>query len=172
MTVRSGATPRLRRNASWSSPLRSAGRLCVVTATPVCRCASAAAVSTRATSSVMPSSSVTTLIIPANILFEASLSYLGVGVPPETPSWGRQLSDATQWFESAWWMMVFPGVFLLLTTLAFNLVGDGLRDALDPRASAMSYRRVHRRKREREARRNANAGVAGPETAIAVDGST
>jgi ABC-type dipeptide/oligopeptide/nickel transport system permease subunit len=114
----------------------------------------------------------TTLIIPANILFEASLSYLGVGVPPETPSWGRQLSDATQWFESAWWMMVFPGVFLLLTTLAFNLVGDGLRDALDPRASAMSYRRVHRRKREREARRNANAGVAGPETAIAVDGST
>jgi peptide/nickel transport system permease protein len=94
----------------------------------------------------------TTLIIPANILFEASLSYLGVGVPPETPSWGRQLSDATQFFEVAWWMMVFPGVFLLATTLAFNLVGDGLRDALDPRAAAMSYRRMHRRKRERAAK--------------------
>ena len=95
----------------------------------------------------------TTLIIPANILFEAALSFLGVGVPPETPSWGRQLTDAVQFFEVAWWMMVFPGVFLLITTLAFNLVGDGLRDALDPRAAAMSYRRVHRRKQERAAAR-------------------
>jgi len=75
----------------------------------------------------------TTLIIPNNILFEASLSFLGVGVPPETPSWGRMLSDASQIFTVAWWMMVFPGVFLFMTTLAFNLVGDGLRDALDPR---------------------------------------
>jgi peptide/nickel transport system permease protein len=111
------------------------------------------------------------LIIPANILFEASLSYLGVGVPPETPSWGRQLSDANQWFQSAWWMLVFPGVILLLTTLAFNLVGDGLRDALDPRAAAMSYRRVHRRKRQREARRNGEQ-IRGPGGAIAVEGST
>ncbi len=75
-----------------------------------------------------------TLIIPANILFEAALSYLGVGVPQSTPSWGRMLSDATngQLFTYAWWMMVFPGVFLVLTTLSFNLVGDGLRDALGP----------------------------------------
>lgn len=94
----------------------------------------------------------TTLLIPANILFEAALSYLGVGVPQETPSWGRQLADANQWFQTAWWMMVFPGVFLLLTTLAFNLVGDGLRDALDPKTAAMSYRRMHRRKRTRAAR--------------------
>jgi peptide/nickel transport system permease protein len=74
------------------------------------------------------------LIIPANILFEAALSYLGVGVPQSTPSWGRMLSDATQGqlFTYAWWMMLFPGVFLVLTTLSFNLVGDGLRDALGP----------------------------------------
>jgi peptide/nickel transport system permease protein len=76
----------------------------------------------------------TTLIIPSNILFEAALSYLGVGVPQSTPSWGRMLSDATngQLFTYAWWMMVFPGLFLVLTTLSFNLVGDGLRDALGP----------------------------------------
>lgn len=75
----------------------------------------------------------TTLIIPNNILFEAALSFLGVGVPQTTPSWGRQLADAGTIFTVAWWMMVFPGVFLFLTTLAFNLVGDGLRDSLDPR---------------------------------------
>jgi ABC-type dipeptide/oligopeptide/nickel transport system permease subunit len=76
----------------------------------------------------------TTLIIPSNILFEAALSFLGVGVPQSTPSWGRMLSDAAngQLFTYAWWMMVFPGAFLLLTTLSFNLVGDGLRDALGP----------------------------------------
>jgi peptide/nickel transport system permease protein len=75
-----------------------------------------------------------TLIIPNNVLFEAALSFLGVGVPPETPSWGRMLAEASTHIES-WWMMLFPGLFLLLTTLAFNLVGDGLRDALDPRDS-------------------------------------
>jgi peptide/nickel transport system permease protein len=94
-----------------------------------------------------------TLIVPTNILFEASLSYLGIGVPPSTPSWGRQLSDAQNLFEVAWWMMLFPGVFLLVTTLAFNLVGDGLRDALDPRAGAMSYRKQARKRAERKVRR-------------------
>ena len=79
----------------------------------------------------------TTLIIPANIIFEASLSFLGVGVPPTTPSWGQMLSDAGGGiFTVAWWLMLFPGLFLFLTTLAFNLVGDGLRDALDPRTAA------------------------------------
>jgi peptide/nickel transport system permease protein len=76
----------------------------------------------------------TTLIIPNNILFEAALSFLGIGVPPQTASWGKMLSDAGSIFTVAWWMMVFPGLFLFATTLAFNLVGDGLRDALDPRA--------------------------------------
>ncbi len=75
-----------------------------------------------------------TLIIPNNILFEAALSFLGLGVPQTTPSWGRMLADAADIFQVAWWLMVFPGLFLITTTLAFNLLGDGLRDALDPRS--------------------------------------
>jgi peptide/nickel transport system permease protein len=74
-----------------------------------------------------------TLIIPSNIIFAASLSFLGLGVPESTPEWGRQIAQAAPIFEIAWWAMFFPGMFLVLTTLAFNLVGDGLRDALDPR---------------------------------------
>jgi peptide/nickel transport system permease protein len=75
-----------------------------------------------------------TLIIPNNILFEAALSFLGLGVQQSIPSWGRMLSDASQIFDVAWWLMLFPGLFLFMTTLAFNLFGDGLRDALDPRS--------------------------------------
>ena len=78
----------------------------------------------------------TTLIIPSNILFEAGLSFLGVGVPDSTPSWGAMLSTASDSFRYAAWLMIFPGLALFMTTLAFNLVGDGLRDALDPRTSA------------------------------------
>jgi ABC-type dipeptide/oligopeptide/nickel transport system permease subunit len=74
------------------------------------------------------------LIIPQNILFEAALSYLGVGVQPPNASWGQMLADATNIFSSAWWYMTFPGMALLLTVLAFNLVGDGLQDALHPKA--------------------------------------
>ncbi|MCB0872011.1 MAG: ABC transporter permease [Thermoleophilia bacterium] len=73
------------------------------------------------------------LLIPANILFEAYLSFLGLGVPDSTPSWGRMISDATGIFDVAWWLMLFPGIFLLMTVLAFNVLGDGVRDALDPR---------------------------------------
>jgi peptide/nickel transport system permease protein len=76
----------------------------------------------------------TTLIIPTNILFEAALSFLGVGVQPPTASWGQMIADATGIFDTAWWYMLFPGVALLLTVLAFNLVGDGLQDALNPKA--------------------------------------
>jgi peptide/nickel transport system permease protein len=76
-----------------------------------------------------------TLIIPSNIIFAASLSFLGLGVSQQTPEWGREIAEAAPIFEIAWWMMVFPGLFLFLTTLAFNLVGDGLRDALDPRTT-------------------------------------
>ena len=75
-----------------------------------------------------------TLLVPSNVLFEAALSFLGLGVPQETPSWGRMLYDAAGVFDVAWWLMLFPGLFLVATTLAFNLVGDGLRDALDPRS--------------------------------------
>jgi ABC-type dipeptide/oligopeptide/nickel transport system permease subunit len=74
-----------------------------------------------------------TLIIPANILFEAYLSFLGLGLPSKIPSWGRMLSDAARTYDVTWWLMVFPGLFLFATTLAFNLLGDGLRDALDPK---------------------------------------
>lgn len=73
------------------------------------------------------------LLIPTNVLFEASLSYLGVGVSFPTASWGQMLSDATDIFSTAWWFMLFPGLALLLTVLAFNLLGDGLQDALNPR---------------------------------------
>ncbi len=78
----------------------------------------------------------TTLIIPSNILFEAGLSFLGVGVPDTTPSWGAMLSQSASAFRYAVWLMIFPGIALFLTTLAFNLVGDGMRDALDPRTQA------------------------------------
>jgi ABC-type dipeptide/oligopeptide/nickel transport system permease subunit len=73
------------------------------------------------------------LLIPANILLEAALSFLGVGVGAGTPSWGQMISEATGLFPEAWWFMLFPGLALLITVLAFNLVGDGLQDALDPR---------------------------------------
>jgi ABC-type dipeptide/oligopeptide/nickel transport system permease subunit len=76
-----------------------------------------------------------TLIIPTNILFEAALSFLGVGVPAPTPSWGRLLSDAVQFYEYDPMYMVIPGFAIFLTVLAFNLFGDGLRDALDPKAN-------------------------------------
>jgi ABC-type dipeptide/oligopeptide/nickel transport system permease subunit len=78
-----------------------------------------------------------TLIIPTNILFEAALSYLGVGIPIPTPSWGNMLSDATgsNLYQVDPWFAVFPGVAIFITVMAFNLFGDGLRDALDPRSN-------------------------------------
>ena len=75
----------------------------------------------------------TSLLIPANILLEAALSFLGVGVEAGTASWGGMISEATSLFPEAWWFMLFPGLALLITVLAFNLVGDGLKDALHPR---------------------------------------
>ncbi|HEX5853121.1 MAG TPA: ABC transporter permease, partial [Solirubrobacteraceae bacterium] len=76
-----------------------------------------------------------TLLMPLNILIEASLSFLGVGVRRPTASWGQMIASATPIFNTAWWYMTFPGVALLLTVLAFNLLGDGLRDALNPRTA-------------------------------------
>jgi peptide/nickel transport system permease protein len=76
----------------------------------------------------------TTLIIPTNILTEASLSFLGVGIPPPWPSWGGMLSDAVSYYTSDPMYMIVPGVMIFITVLAFNLFGDGLRDALDPKA--------------------------------------
>ena len=75
----------------------------------------------------------TTLVLPTNILFEAALSFLGVGVQPPQASWGQMIADASAEFDQAWWFMFFPGVALVLTVLAFNLVGEGLEDALHPK---------------------------------------
>ncbi len=75
-----------------------------------------------------------TLLIPTNILFEAALSFLGVGVRPPTPTWGGMLSDAVRWYTIAPYFVIVPGVAIFVTVLSFNLLGDGLRDALDPRA--------------------------------------
>jgi peptide/nickel transport system permease protein len=73
------------------------------------------------------------LLVPVSILLEAALSFLGVGIRPPTASWGQMIAAATPIFNTAWWYMVFPGAALLLTVLAFNLLGDGLQDALNPR---------------------------------------
>jgi len=67
------------------------------------------------------------------ILTESALSFLGFGVPPPTPSWGDILSQSRQYIEFAWWLTVFPGAAIFLTITAYNLVGEGLRDAIDPR---------------------------------------
>jgi peptide/nickel transport system permease protein len=74
-----------------------------------------------------------TILIPQVILYESALSFLGVGVGPRTPSWGQMIAEATSIFDTAWWFMLFPGLALLFTVLAFNLVGDALQDALHPR---------------------------------------
>jgi peptide/nickel transport system permease protein len=67
------------------------------------------------------------------ILLESGLSFLGLGVPPPDPSWGNILTTGKNYIEVAWWLSVFPGLAILVTVLSYNLVGEGLRDALDPR---------------------------------------
>lgn len=75
-----------------------------------------------------------TLLIPTNILFEASLSFLGVGIQPPQASWGGMLEEAVTFYEVDPQFMIVPGLAIFVTVLAFNLLGDGLRDALDPRS--------------------------------------
>ena len=77
----------------------------------------------------------TTLTIPAVMLLEAFLSFLGLGVQPPTPSWGLLIKDGADRMREAWWMLVFPGALFAITLFSFNFVGDGLRDALDPKPS-------------------------------------
>jgi peptide/nickel transport system permease protein len=74
-----------------------------------------------------------TLLIPASIVFEATLSFLAIGIVPPTPSWGDMLSEALQYYQVAWWYLIFPGLALLATTLAFNLLGQGLQEIVDPK---------------------------------------
>ena len=75
----------------------------------------------------------TTLAVGSGIMLESALSFLGLGVQPPTPTWGNLLNYASQWLQSAPWLAVFPGLMILITVLAVNFLGDGLRDALDPR---------------------------------------
>jgi len=77
------------------------------------------------------------LLIPVSIVFEAALSFLGVGVQPPTPDWGQMIAEAQNVYQQAWWFLVFPCAALLITTLAFNIFGDGVRDALDPRVERL-----------------------------------
>ena len=84
---------------------------------------------------VAPITVYSTLMIPTNVLTEAALSFLGIGVKPPTPSWGETLSTAVRTYEDDPLFMIFPGVAIFITVLAFNLFGDGVRDALDPKGS-------------------------------------
>ena len=75
----------------------------------------------------------TTLYMPTAILWSAALSFLGLGAQPPTPEWGAIIADGRAFISYAWWIATFPGLAIMVTTLGFNFVGDGLRDALDPK---------------------------------------
>jgi peptide/nickel transport system permease protein len=79
----------------------------------------------------------TTLLVPVVIVAQATLSFLGLGVEAPTADWGGMISTAQRYYRTAWWFIAFPGGALLITTLAFNLFGDGVRDALDPRVDRL-----------------------------------
>ena len=80
----------------------------------------------------------TSLLIPVTIVAEASLSFLGVGIPAPTADWGQMIADSQSVYQyGAWWYLVFPSLALLITTLAFNIFGDGVRDAFDPRGDQL-----------------------------------
>jgi peptide/nickel transport system permease protein len=92
-----------------------------------------------------------TLSIPAAITVEATLSYLGLGVQPPEASWGNILAGAQSYYSVAWWYLVFPALALIITTVAFNLLGDGVRDAMDPRTERIFAAGRGRRGRRRTA---------------------
>jgi len=88
------------------------------------------------------------MTIPTAIIFESTLSFLGAGTDPRTPSWGNMLSDATESYTVAWWTLFIPAAALLVTTLAFNILGDAVRDALDPRAERLFAAQKANRKKK------------------------
>jgi ABC-type dipeptide/oligopeptide/nickel transport system permease subunit len=102
---------------------------------------------------------VATLYIPNAVVFEATLSFLALGIQPPTASWGNILAEATNFYQSSWWYVVFPALALLITTLAFNLLGDGIRDAMDPRTERLLA--AGRARRGRKKKRKAAAAAAG-----------
>jgi len=73
-----------------------------------------------------------TLSMAGNILLESALSFLGVGIQPPTPSWGNMIQEGVPFYTVAWWITLFPGLAILVTVVSFNLVGDALRDAIEP----------------------------------------
>jgi peptide/nickel transport system permease protein len=83
--------------------------------------------------SVSPIIVQSSLNLGSAIVTSATFSFLGLGAQPPTPEWGRMLSDGRDFMRDAWWITTFPGVAILMTVIAFNLLGDSLRDALDPR---------------------------------------
>lgn len=85
-----------------------------------------------------------TLGIPAAILTEAGLSFLGLGVQPPYATWGNILNDGRDYIEIAWWMTLYPGLAILITVLSYNLMGEGIRDALDPRLRQSRLGRIIR----------------------------
>jgi peptide/nickel transport system permease protein len=101
-----------------------------------------------------------TLSIPAAIVFEATLSFLGLGIQQPTASWGNILAAAEGFYQEAWWYVVFPAMALLITTVAFNLLGDGIRDAMDPRTERV-FAASRGRKRRRSRRAAAGGSVPG-----------
>jgi peptide/nickel transport system permease protein len=104
-----------------------------------------------------------TLYIPTAVVFEATLSFLGLGIQPPTASWGNILADAENFYSVAWWYVVFPATALLITTLAFNLLGDGIRDAMDPRTErVLAGARRRRRRKKKTALVDMVPGVTAP----------
>ena len=88
---------------------------------------------------VAPITVLTSIYLPFVIILESSLSFLGLGAPPDVPTWGRIIADGKTYIQVAPWLTLFPGIAIVFTALAFNLLGDGLRDVLDPRSSTRLY---------------------------------
>ena len=86
-----------------------------------------------ATDVVTPAIIIGTFGVAAAIIGEATLSYLGLGIQPPTPTWGNMLADGRAYVASAWWLATFPGLAIMVAVLSINMIGDWLRDVLDPR---------------------------------------
>jgi|SRR5215469_1277484 len=105
---------------------------------------------------------VATLYIPQAVVFESTLSFLALGIQPPTASWGNILAEATNFYQTSWWYVVFPAVALLITTLAFNLLGDGIRDAMDPRTERLIAARRMRRNKRKKLQAKKRSALSGP----------
>jgi peptide/nickel transport system permease protein len=88
---------------------------------------------------VAPITVLTSIYLPFVIILESSLSFLGLGAPPDVPTWGRIIADGKAHMQVAPWLTIFPGIAIIFTSLAFNLLGDGLRDLFDPKSSTRLY---------------------------------